>query len=797
MSADDWMDRDSSVLSMPEASRPLLVNDEPTSEDDFSDISSNRTRSMSRREMDQIEVENKLYQAELRAQKRFHRKLQQFWGWILIAIIGVATGLTAFSVGLASTQLADLKYKLTVTTIHACDGCIAKPFFIILAFNVVFVLVSAFMVIFWEPAAGGSGIPQIKGYLNGIRVPNIVRAKTFLVKVVGVVLAISGGLIVGKAVTVAAPMVHSGAILAAGFIQGQPLSLGSVLGKRITKLNLGVWGRYRSDQFKRDFVAAGVAAGISASFGAPLGGLLFAIEDSASFWRQKLIWKICLCGSLSAFTLNFLLSGQRGHWGVLIQPGLIVFGNNNDFVNGGYAAWHFPFFIIVAVLGGVLGSMFVGMSVLLHKMRNRFIRTPVQKIMEVLLVVTITTVATYFMPIILKSCKDKKDLGPTASGIDYSHFTFYCPQGTYNQMATLFFASQESTMTDVLSQHRQFDTWELLSFLPFHLFLACITNGMSVPGGLFVPGLVGGEATIFDPSTTKAGAVMGRLLGEWISTIVSDVEPVVFAMLGAASVLAGIFRTPISLTAIIIEATHSERDTLALLTVTDIGLSLPVFFVVFISKWIGDFFDSGIYNSVYRVIRYPVLNWDPPSWSQWLEARHVMQDDVITMRTRESVKNIIRMLRDTTHNGFPVVRDDEKFVGIILRSQLTLLLTERAFVRDRDDVKNQKVVPLDKFREEYPRFPSIDDVTLSEEDIELSWMDLEPYINLHPYTVHSDTSFGRVFRLFRSMGLRHLCVVDEANHVVGIITRKDLAYLDRKQWDARRVRLNLSLESMQ
>lgn len=98
-------------------------------------------------------------------------------------------------------------------------------------------------------------------------------------------------------------------------------------------------------------------------------------------------------------------------------------------------------------------------------------------------------------------------------------------------------------------------------------------------------------------------------------------------MLGAAYVLAGIFRTPISLTAIIIEATRSEQlDTLTLLTITDIGLSLPVFFVMFISKWIGDFFDSGIYNSVYRVIRYPVLNWDPPSCSQWLEARHVMQD---------------------------------------------------------------------------------------------------------------------------------------------------------------------------
>jgi hypothetical protein len=83
-----------------------------------------------------------------------------------------------------------------------------------------------------------------------------------------------------------------------------------------------------------------------------------------------------------------------------------------------------------------------------------------------------------------------------------------------------------------------------------------------------------------------------------------------------------------------------------------------------------------------------------------------------------------------------VVREDEKFVGIILRSQLTLLLRwsesrVRLSAQSEQDVKNQKVVPLDKFREEYPRFPSINDVTLSAEDIELSWMDLELCILSH------------------------------------------------------------------
>lgn len=57
-----------------------------------------------------------------------------------------------------------------------------------------------------------------------------------------------------------------------------------------------------------------------------LGGVLFSLEEGASFWNQALTWRMFFSSMISTFTLNVLLSIYHGQAGNLGYPGLINFG---------------------------------------------------------------------------------------------------------------------------------------------------------------------------------------------------------------------------------------------------------------------------------------------------------------------------------------------------------------------------------------------------------------------------------------------------------------------------------------
>lgn len=48
---------------------------------------------------------------------------------------------------------------------------------------------------------------------------------------------------------------------------------------------------YHNDSLKKQMMGASVAAGVTAAFGAPIGGVLFSIEVTSTYFMVNNLWK--------------------------------------------------------------------------------------------------------------------------------------------------------------------------------------------------------------------------------------------------------------------------------------------------------------------------------------------------------------------------------------------------------------------------------------------------------------------------------------------------------------------------
>lgn len=103
----------------------------------------------------------------------------------------------------------------------------------------------------YEPNAGGSGIPQVKGVLLGVI--RLRWLRILWVKLVGGIVGLSLGLSLGR--------------------EGPSIQIGAVTAQGISRF----LGRLRLEE--RYLLTAGASAGLAAAFNAPLAGVLFALEE--------------------------------------------------------------------------------------------------------------------------------------------------------------------------------------------------------------------------------------------------------------------------------------------------------------------------------------------------------------------------------------------------------------------------------------------------------------------------------------------------------------------------------------
>ncbi|XP_027349678.1 chloride channel protein CLC-b-like isoform X2 [Abrus precatorius] len=676
--------------------------------------------------------ENDLFKHDWRSRSRAQVLQYIFLKWSLAFLVGLLTGIIATLINLAVENIAGYKFLLVLKFIRKVRYWTGFLYFT--GINFILTFVAAVLCVCFAPTAAGPGIPEIKAYLNGVDTPNMFGATTLIVKIVGSIGAVSAGLDLGKE----GPLVHIGSCIASLLGQGGPDNY------RIKWR----WLRYfNNDRDRRDLITCGASSGVCAAFRAPVGGVLFALEEVATWWRSALLWRTFFSTAVVVMVLRaFIEICNSGKCGLFGKGGLIMFDVSNVTVR--HHVMDIVLVVVIGIIGGVLGSLYnhVLYKVLrLYNLINQ--KGKIHKLLLSLAVALFTSVCQYGLPFLAKCTPCNSSLPESVcptNGRSGNFKQFNCPPGFYNDLATLLLTTNDDAVRNIFSTNtpHEYQPLSLLIFFVLYCVLGLITFGIAVPSGLFLPIILMGSA-------------YGRLLGIYMGPN-TNIDQGLFAVLGAASLMAGSMRMTVSLCVIFLELTNN----LLLLPITMI--------VLLIAKTVGDTFNPSIYEMILHLKGLPFMDANPEPWMRNLTVGELVdvKPAVFTLHGVEKVANIVNVLKNTTHNGFPVMDDGvvppvgqisvaTELHGLILRAHLIQALKKKWFLKERKRTEDWKVREKFTWIELAEREGSIEEVAVTSEEMEM-FVDLHPLTNTTPFTVLESMSVAKAMILFRQVGLRHM-----------------------------------------
>ena len=496
---------------------------------------------------------------------------------------------------------------------------------------------------------------RVKAYLNGVRVKRFSSLSLFIVKIVGTVLAVSSSLSIGME----GPLIHVGAIIGA--------SCSKLSGVLIYVLNLRTrdsrWKRllwswlttdlshFATDAERRDLISIGASVGFAASFGAPIGGLLFILDDISSYFSKSMFLRTLVANAIGTFCLA-LHHGDLSNYSI-INLGTYVLEDGGFFVN---RFEELPLYFLVGAVGGALGGSFSLAFEFLSQYTLSIKASRSRMVLQVAVLSLVTSVMLFHLPYVPWACKK---IGATD---DLGGRRFFCQADEVNEMATIILGGRDDAIKRILTNPAQFQKRTLCTVGIVFFGLMTVTFGSSLPSGIFTPTVLSGAAL---------GAAAGLYFQEHIDP---EITPATFALLGVAALLAGVQRSTVSLSVILVEGTGQ------------IKVLLPVIITVLVARYVAEFFhEEGIYETSMRLKGYPYLDHEEQRRYDIFQVKEIMSKPARTIGPRERAHKLVALLKKSDHHGFPVVDPaSSKFLGLVRRDQIIALL-ECGVFEDEDD----------------------------------------------------------------------------------------------------------------
>ncbi|XP_022654154.1 H(+)/Cl(-) exchange transporter 5-like isoform X2 [Varroa destructor] len=674
--------------------------------------------------------------------------IQDAWsGWLCVLLVGIAAGSIAAVIDIGAAWMKDLREGICPQAFwlnreHCCwaneasfEGVPCNQWYnwpevfgsnlssdsygfsvlqclFYVFWSVAFAGIAAMLVHTFAPYACGSGIPEIKTILSGFIIRGYLGKWTLIIKSVGLVLAVSAGLSLGKE----GPLVHVACCI------------GNILAYAFPKYG-------RNEAKKREILSAASAAGVSVAFGAPIGGVLFSLEEVSYYFPLKTLWRSFFCALVAASVLRSINPFGNDH--------LVMF----------YVKYTTPWaffevvpFLLLGVMGGVLATIFIQCNLRWCRFRktSQLGQYPIIEVVVIALVTALLSYPNEFTRMntsdLIKVLFSQCGIGDVSPLCDYKrNFTNVNTPIERAEAGPLVYESM----------------WRLGAALVFKMLITIFTFGIKIPAGIFIPSLA-------------FGAITGRIVGVAMEQIVfynpnfwlfhtacstgeQCITPGLYAMVGAAACLGGVTRMTVSLVVIMFELTGS------------VNYIVPLMTSIMAAKWVADALGKeGIYDAHINLNGYPFLDVKE-EFEHTTIAQDAMQprrgENKLTCITQDGTTvQEIELLRTTGHNGFPVVVSDDNpcLVGFVLRRDLNIAL---ATLSTQDGVTSGSRV----------LFTSVAPVPWSGPPP----LKLTRILDLAPVTVTDHTPMETVIDMFRKLGLRQTLVTRNGK-ILGIITKKDV-----------------------